>query len=206
MKPSTPYWTKHLLQAAIEETKDEYLKQGYMVKTKAQVGNLTVDLVASKKGEKIYFEFKGKGIPGLPKSQLLSLQRLAAKSPTTALKLVFVSPPDQAEIEIEGIEQIIEEAIVEDLPSELDGLSSHTTVEDVTDVEFTSVNISRNFIQLSGYCMVSVALQHGSNSDLNRDEGSLSSDSFPADFELELDGAFKLKESTVNVDTSSFFR
>lgn len=92
-----------------------------------------------------------------------------------------------------------------DLPSELDTLSTHTAVDEVSDVEFTRVYLAPGSISLAGHCNIGVNLQYGSNSDVEGGEGHVSDDSFPAEFELEMNGDLVVQNSEINIDTSSFY-
>lgn len=205
MQPARSYWVKYLVQAAIEQTKDDYAREGYSVRTEVRVGDSAVDLIASKPGHKIVFEFKAQGLQKRSKTQLLKLRRRIKQSPNTEFRLVYVTPPNSIQVEIEDIEQILVQEAIDDLPSSLDSLSTHTSIEEVTDVEFTSVSITKDQMSVRGHCNVGVRLQYGSGSDLERGEGAVSQDSFPADFELELDGKLKAQSCDFNVDTSSFY-
>jgi len=205
MQPTPSYWVKYLVQAAIEQTKDEYSRKGYSVRTEVKIGNMYADLIASKAGHKIVFEFKAQDLHKRSKAQLLTLMRHIKRSSNTEFRIVYVTPPESIQVEIEDIEQILEQELMDDLPSELHPLSTHTSIEEVTDVEFTSVSISKDHMCIIGHCNVGVRLQYGSNSDLERGEGAVSDDSFPADFELELDGEWKTQSCEFNIDTSSFY-
>lgn len=205
MQPNQSYWVKYLVQAAMEQTKDEYSEKGYSVKTDVKIGNMHADLVATKSNHQIVFEFKAQALQKRSKAQLLKLIRQVKKTSNTEFRLVYVTPPESLQVEIDDIGQILEQALVDDLPSDLDMLSTHTNVEEVSDVEFTNLSIAKDRISVLGHCNVSVKLQYGSDSDVDKGEGAISEDSFPADFELELDGDLEVLNCDFNIDTTSFY-
>lgn len=205
MQPSPTYWIKHLVKAAIEEVKDDYKEQGYSVKINAQLGDISVDLIASKHNHKIFFEFKAKGLQNRSPSQLLEFQRLVQAKPHAELRFIYVSPPTTIQVEVEDIERKIEDQLMNDLPSELDALSTHTAIDEVSDVEVTTAQLTPGKISLAGHCNVGVTLQYGSNSDVDGGEGHVSSDSFPAEFELEMNGDLVIQSLEITIDTSSFY-
>jgi len=205
MQPSESYWSKHLLKAAIDETKEAYTRQGYSVKEQAKIGEFYADLIASKDNHEIIFEFQARGVPGRSNEQLLSMTKLAKTRPNAELKLVYVEPPASLHVEVEEIETVIEHEIMNDMPSELDSLSTHTFIDEVSDVEFDRIHIAKDSISLDGTCNISVQLQYGSDNDVERGEGAVSSDSFIAKFQLEMDGNYNVEHFEISVDTSSFY-
>lgn len=119
------------------------------------------------------------------------------------LRLNFLS--DTNENEIEGIEQILYDYLVDDVPSELLSLSGNTTIEEVHDVKILSINLEKDgTILVKGSGDVSVELNYGGSSD-----GASMSDYFPFDFEATLsrdDDGYELDDMLLlKVDTSSFY-
>jgi hypothetical protein len=197
--------SKHWLDAAIEEVAVKYRTQGYEVLQEAPIGDTHADLIARKGDELIVVEFK-LGDWSEERSEEVSrirsevIHRLGGK-----FNLVLVSPPKDKIIEIEGIEDILFELFAND-PGDLDQLSTHTHIEEISDVTITSVNIELNKIYIQGSGIVSVDLNWGSDTDRAHEDGITISDSYPFDFSIVLDGNLKLIEvETLEVDTSSYY-
>ena len=98
----------------------------------------------------------------------------------------------------------------QDLPSELDSLSTHTRPDEVSDIDIDEINISSKSIFIKGNGVVSVEMQFGSDSDQNNDDGFKINDNFPFDFALTLGYNDENKLEIVDVqkveiDTSSYY-
>ena len=66
------------------------------------------------------------------------------------LYIVYLEIPRSKEVNFEGLDQIIYEDLLNDFPSEIDGLSTHTTIENIEDLEINSINISDSIVKLTG--------------------------------------------------------
>jgi hypothetical protein len=109
-----------------------------------------------------------------------------------------------------GLEDLLEHNILENFPSELDELSSHTRLNEVTDLAFENIALEGDTIFIKGSGELGVELQCGSDNDQARGDGVKINDNFPFDFELilEYNDEKKLQISEVKklkIDTSSFF-
>lgn len=105
----------------------------------------------------------------------------------------------------ETLEQILWNLILNDLPQELDSLSTHTTVEGISDVEIEGVSKSDDMLEVWGTGTVSVDLQYGSNQDVRIDNGSVHDDSFVFTYRLWLLDNETVDDYTLEVDTSPFY-
>lgn len=91
--------------------------------------------------------------------------------------------------------------------NELDILSTHTRVDEVSVDEIYVTSIDRDYIYFSGSGTVSCELQYGSDSDVSNDNGYVTSDSYP----MEISGKIDVTEIkyielvSVSVNTSSFY-
>jgi len=89
----------------------------------------------------------------------------------------------------------------------LDSLSTHTRIEEVSDVDIESIHFTRDYILAYGTGAVSVSLQYGSDGDLDRGDGVESNDSFPFTFTARLNPNGTILElQDFEVDTSSFYK
>jgi hypothetical protein len=93
--------------------------------------------------------------------------------------------------------------------SELDILSTHSTVEGAHLESLTITALDSNRILFKGDGSVDVRLQYGSDSDVARDDGAVSYDSYPLDCKFEADTERPLEitivSSSLYIDTHSFY-
>ena len=107
-------------------------------------------------------------------------------------------------VEVEGLETLLSNAIVNDIPSELDSLSSHTRVLGISDIDITSTTIGRDGIQVAGTGVVLVELEYSGGEER---DGLNEEIDFPFSFDLALTQALELEQVvTLSVDTTSFYR
>lgn len=196
---------RYLELTKIEEIASEMIKKGYNISKDHKIANLSYDLFAEKNGEKIFIEVKsGKALQNY-REQIKQMASTAKKIENAAFKLVVVNPPRTKSIEIENIENILYECFIENLPNELDQLSTHTLVDDISDVEITDIRINSEGIVVSGEGLVVVNLQYGSRSDQEAENDSYY-ETFPFEFKVLLSLELNLLEcKSLSVDTSSFY-
>jgi len=195
---------KYWHEAAIADLASKYAAQGYEVKKDAKIGNHEADLVLKKGDELIVVEVKSGNWPKEKIEQVQSIRNEVVHRLGGKFSLVLVSPPQEKSIEIEGIDTILFNLLSEDI-GDLDELSTHTTVEDVSDVVINSISIKKNRMQVRGSAVVSADLNWGSSSDAENGDGSSTSESFPLDFDVVLDGNLEVVEDILNIDTSSYY-
>lgn len=173
---------------AIQKITKELVRDGFIVKNEfspEQDNRLFFDLYAEKGEDKRIYELKiGKN--RIQKKQFSELQseakRLGAK-----LYIVYLEIPRSKEVNFEGLDQIIYEDLLNDFPSEIDGLSTHTTIENIEDLEINSINISDSIVKLTGSGTINVHLQLGSRSDLRNNDAVEDADSVDFFFKLSID-------------------
>lgn len=102
--------------------------------------------------------------------------------------------------------ELIETSLEEELPSDLDALSTHTRVESVDNICITERSHQNGLSALSGSARVTVELQYGSDRDQGKDLGERRKMSFPFTFEAKLDPESRTLESLdCSFDTDSFY-
>jgi len=69
----------------------------------------------------------------------------------------------------------------------IDGLSTHTTIESIEDLEINSINISDSIVKLAGSGTINVHLQFGSRSDLRNNDAVEDAGSVDFFFKLSID-------------------
>jgi hypothetical protein len=93
--------------------------------------------------------------------------------------------------------------------SELDILSTHSTVDGVHLESLTITSLDSNRILFEGEGSVDVRLQYGSNADVARDDGAVSHDSYPLDCKFEADTERSLEitimPGSLLINTDSFY-
>jgi hypothetical protein len=106
-------------------------------------------------------------------------------------------------------EEALRDILYGEVNDELDRLSTHTSVIGVDLYDLTITFMDSDHIRYSGHGNVDVRLQYGSDSDVDRDDGVISSDSYPLTCEFEAETCTPLDISIVpgalKVDTDSFY-
>lgn len=95
--------------------------------------------------------------------------------------------------------------------NELDTLSSHTRVADVSDVELKDVSRDEDVIEFSGTATVSCDLQYGSDRDCERGRGDEATQSFPIKKFSGTSSVTKpykitILKNNIEIDTTSFYK
>ena len=199
---------KHLRNAYLEHLRKSYKQEGF--KTYLEYGissNLRVDFAARKKDKLVLYEIKTGPFSDRQRKLVRKIREyIEQNAPSAEFHLAILNPPPEKEISFEGLGSIIFNDIIEEgIPSELDTLSTHTNIDEVTDIEIDSINIDESNIYLSGNGQVGVILQYGSDSDRKHDDADESYESFPFTFNLTMNRAFQIEESEYEYDTDSLF-
>lgn len=170
---------------AIQKITNGLVNEGFLVKNEylsSADNGMLFDLYAEKGEEKRIYELKiGKN--RIQKKQFETLQK-EAKRLGAKLYIVYLEVPRSKEIEFEDLDQIIYEDLLSNFPSEIDSLSTHSTIEEVVDIEIDSINISNRIAKLAGSGRINIHLQFGSKSDLRN--GNAVEDVSSADFFFKL--------------------
>lgn len=146
MIPSNKYLSKYLLEAAIMEVEDEYRKKGFKCIKGECKSDITIDLLAIKKEKIIAFEFiVADAKKRRQDKEIIELKKITDNL-NAELKLIYVNSPNSKTIEIFNIEEILYENIINDVPDELDRLSTHTSIDYVSDVEINSIIVKEDLV------------------------------------------------------------
>lgn len=211
MEIKKQYLQKYLHDIAIDQIAEEYKEKGYVVSKEEQLGKkYYADLIARKDNETIVVEVKSGKMSPERKQKISDLANYVRGQGNYKFLVVIATPPKEKKLEIIGIENLLTEYFSENLPSELDELSTHTTFDEVTDVDIDEILIDGDSILVTGDGVVSVELQLGSDGDQNADDGFTISDSFPFEFgvklEYDIDHGLKIIDfDNLEVDTSSYY-
>ena len=122
--------TQYLEAAKVEELASQYKTRGYQVSMEqpSSGGNARYDLIVEKDGHRIAVEVKARSTLKSSAHEIRELREKAIQEGFDEFRLVIVNPPRERSIEVEGIEEILEEHIIEEHFSELADLSSGTSV------------------------------------------------------------------------------
>lgn len=168
---------------AIQKITKELERDGFSINKEYSI----FDLYAEKGDDKRIYEFKiGKN--RIQKRLFIALQE-EAKRLGAKLYIVYLEIPRSKEVDFEGLDQIIYEDLLNDFPSEIDALSTHTTIESIEDIEIDSINISDSIVKLTGSGTINVHLQFGSRSDLKNNDAVEDVGSVDFFFKLSVDVA-----------------
>lgn len=162
---------KGIFLSAKEKICSELVKQGFAVfeEKSSTTGNFRYDIYAEKSDEKRIYELKiGKN--KIYKNQLARLQE-EAKKIKAKLFIVYLEVPKSKQIDYDDLDQIIFENLLNNFPTELDTLSTHTSLESVNNVDIESINVQSAGITLSGSASLDLDLQFGSNYDIIEGDG-----------------------------------
>jgi hypothetical protein len=201
---------KNLYFLVIEQIAEEYKAKGYLIEKEKQIGKYHADILATKGEEKIVFEVKAGKMTPARKEQLAKLADYVNSLGNYKFKVVIAREPKEKNIEIAGFETLLFEFLINDMPSDLDELSTHTTIEMVSDIEIHDLIIhNNNEINAIGQGTIEVQLQYGSDGDQHRGDGHIQSESFPFDFDLYLtydsNQNLSIRDGSVDVNTDSFY-
>jgi hypothetical protein len=144
------------------------------------------------------------------KQQIANLANYVREQSNYKFLVAVATPPKEKKLKIADIEDLLTQNLIEDFPSELDELSTHTRLEEVTAVDIDEISIDGKTIFVKGDGVVNVELQFGSDGDQNRGDGHKGYDSFTFEFEITLeyndDKELEIIEvDKLEVDTSSYY-
>ncbi|MBE9515074.1 MAG: hypothetical protein IMY79_02930 [Chloroflexi bacterium] len=171
-----------------------------------QIGRYIPDIVAVKGDETIIVEVKSAISLRKQSDKVEFLAEYARIKPHVRFDLVVTNPRRKIEIEFDEVENILLEHFVETTISDIDEIATHTSVEDVADVDIYNVAIKENRIIVKGEGVISVRYQYGSDSDVRDDVGLVGYTDFPFHFEIQIDRETNTTEvSWVEVNTQSWW-
>ena len=194
----------YLESAKTEELALRLSAEGYKVVREASgpEGKEKYDLVAERGNEKIVFEVKARARLKQESAQIRRLRKMAHQQGYNEFRLVVVNPPREVSVEIEGLSQILLNHLVENMPEELNELSTNTRIEDVSDLEFDSVSMSGEGIRVRGTGVADVVLEYGGGEER---DGLRTREGYPLTFDILLDESRSVEDVEIQVDTSSFY-
>jgi Holliday junction resolvase len=209
MEIKRKYLQKYLHSIATEQLVAEYREKEYVVSTDEKIGKYEADIVARKGQETIVIEIKVGRLTQQKKESIAGIADYVKAQGNYKFLIVVATAPKEKKIEVSDIEQILSDYFFNEMPEELDELSTHTRLEDVADVEIDEILIDGKEIFVKGSGVFNIEIQFGSDSDQNNDLGYKSNDTIPFEFDIvvEFNDNGELEVIEVNdliVDTSSY--
>lgn len=207
MKIDKRYLRKYYHCAIIDQLKDEYRKEGFKVTVEEQLpnSNYKVDMVARKGDTLVVLEIKTGIVKEAAKKQIRKMSEIVKLHyPNAKFRLVAVNYPDESAINIENIDEIITDYFISNgIPSELDELSSHTIIDEVTDILINSIDITPGFINISCEGNIVATLNYDNKED---------DTSFEMSFPFEMNALLRIGDDgyvvddieAMKIDTSEF--
>jgi len=208
MEIKKKYYLKYLHEIAVDQLAEDYSLKGYEVTKEKKIEEFTADLFVEKGDEKILIEVKTSKLTQSFREKIKKMSLIANYNGYKFL-IVNANPPENKKISIDGIEEIFTTYFVDELPSELDSLSTHTRANGVSNIEIDKIDVKNDMVYIIGSGVVSVNLQYGSDSEQDHDGRSSFNDRYPFVFNvtLRLDhNILTIQEiNLLDVDTSSFY-
>lgn len=198
-----PNYLRYLESAKQAELAAQLRQNGFSVETDKQQGDLHFDLVATKDGRTIVYEFKSARKAKLDRATMKRIQE-AAKAAGFEFRIIVVNPPPRVNVEINNLSsQLLDHVVNQEFPQELYSLASNVMIDDLADIEISDIRVSESGINVKGTGTIEVTLEYGGGAAR---DGVTSSDAYPFRFaaSLESDNTLRSVDEFV-VDTSSFY-
>lgn len=195
---------QYLEAAKVEEISEQLKSEGYQVLSNRIEPDTKFhyDIVAVKGDKRIAVEVKARSHLRESAGIIRELRENATRQGYDEFRLVIVNPPRERIIEIENFDNILYNYIVNASFADIEELAGRVSVEDVSDIEIDSIEVSADNIDVHGTGIVSVSLEYGggdSNDGLSIDHD------FPFTFTTTLSHDMTIDDSKIDIDTSSFF-
>lgn len=185
---------KHYEQATIEQLASEYKQKGFEVFQDYQAKRHRFDLVVKKGKDVIVFEIKAGSWERDRRKEVQQLRNIAVHELGAKFKLLLVNLPKEPEIEIEGLESLFPDLLAEQFIDEFSQLATHFWVDEISDIEFDELHISKSEYAMKGTAIVTLGLQFGSDRDYKEGDGLRWTESFAFSFDLVVDDSLSIKE------------
>lgn len=208
MKPLRNYIMRYFERETLEQIADDYREKGYTIKTDISVGPFRVDLAATKGEETVYIELKTHSENSEAKRRIKTMAEYFKNIPNAKFIVIVSRLPELKKIEFEDVDSILSEYFTLEFPSDLDALSTHTRIDEVSRVNINEITIKNGEFHITCNGMVWVTLQYGSDTDQGPGDEPLNI-SFPFKFKgtLNYDGGKYRVDccDELNIDTDAYY-
>ncbi|MBD5456782.1 MAG: hypothetical protein HDR23_10040 [Lachnospiraceae bacterium] len=150
-------------EASINQKKEELEKDGYQVLADPFFG-----LYAERAGARRVYEFKYRNGDRRNSDMEKFLQK--AKEIEAEPIVVYMLRPNRDSIEFDELGELIMGYFMDNFPSDLDELSSHTRPIEVYIETITDIHLTERWIEVKGEASVTVSLQYGSDREQEDDD------------------------------------
>jgi len=202
-----PQFMRHALrEAALLSVERDLRQEGYIVQKETNVGDVRLDLLATKGDIVVACEIRVAGETERGKISEIK-RRVQSVFPQARFEMLFIPYPIDREVEVEDIESKIWYYLTNvDPPSEIDNLSTHSRIEEVADIDITKIILGKDRFVVGGSGSILVNLQYGSDGDVERGDGVESTMSFPFTFEALLNEQRNIETmEELEIDVSRFY-
>lgn len=210
MELKEKYLSRYFHDIAMDQLYDEYTQKGYSVYKEKKIGKYEADIVAENDNEKIIIEIKAGRMTPERKKRLADLANYVRSLGDYKFLVVIPTAPRRKKLEFDEIEQLLFQDMLNNIPDELDQLSTHTVLDEIFNIDIDEITISEDSIFVKGDGTISVNLDYGSDSDDLIADGYATCDSYPFTFTTKLNfnsasKSFEIEDTDIDVDTSSFY-
>lgn len=178
--------SKYYGKAAVEQLVQQYSLEGYEILHQKEIDGIQTDLIVKKGDETIIFEVKAGDWNFQRRNQIKKLRNFVVHNMNAKFKLVLVEIPQEPEIIVTQIENLIPDLLIEKFNNEFDRLATHYSIYETSDINYRKLLIDDDEIMVQGTGMVTLELQYGSDRDVKDDMGLISYQSFAFSFSLKL--------------------
>lgn len=200
MEVKDKYIRKYWVQILSDQIYDEYVAKGYNVKKRKSIGDFRADVVAEKDDHKLLFEIV---LDDRPDDYYVRIRKVAQEYGYLFILVAANYSSFKQQIYFEDFEEIFEQYLNSNLPSEIDEVGTHCRVEEVSDVTFKCIHVADSCIDVNGQCMLKIS------SSFDNEGDSAAYYNFPCSFGVtcELSGGDIeiIDEHQMDIDNSSFY-
>lgn len=196
MEIKEKYIKKYWHEIVRDQISDELKNEGYQVCSDYSIDGFTADLYAEKGEEKKIIEIKNKV---LSRDKFIQLHKFATERNIKFQLAIADFRSFKPSIEVEKLESLLVNYLNDN--HLYDDLGHNSYVDDITDISYNCIDIGQDVIYLRGeaVCDMLIVLDNEGDCDFNA--------SFPMSFGVEIyTKDWKIKNSDVKVDTSSFYK
>lgn len=201
-----PTLTGYLHELKVQELMESLKQQGYTVAREQPLGRYRFDIVAEKPGKTLVVEVKAGSTLRAGARELASMAEYVRSLPDGEFQLVVAPPPQERNIEVAGLAEVLRAWVADHHPRELHDLSAGMRIEGIHDVDVTEIRVDRDQMIAAGRASVAVSVPNDAASGREDGVGAMY-DSFPLAFEVALDRELRLSEvRSLSIDTASVGR
>jgi Predicted pPIWI-associating nuclease len=196
LQPTDLEWLKK------QEIVSQLEAEGYKVVDAQSGPDIGFDLMATKGQKKLAVEIKSSTRLPDAAEEIKSLRERALEMGLDEFRVILVSPPRQRDVEIDGLDERLLAALSEDVPQELHDLAPNIIIEDISDLDIESLEVTEDVLRVKGDAVIDTLLEYGGGEEK---DGMNVTASLPFTFDIELDHDLSIeKVHKIKIDTSGW--